>query len=153
MRWTRPENVHLTLKFLGEVPEGEIEQIGAALRKACADHTPFDASLSSFGAFPSARRARVIWAGAGAGSEKLRALAADVETAFEPLGFGREDRTFVPHATLGRVRGKPVKLELPAVVPGEPGFGISRVELMVSRLAAEGAVYETLYELALRSGR
>lgn len=153
MRWTHPENVHLTLKFLGEVPEGEIEQIGAALRKVCADHAPFDASLSSFGAFPSARRARIIWAGAGAGSEELRDLTADVETAFEPLGFGREDRTFVPHATLGRVRGKPVKLEFPAVVPGEPGFEISRVELMESKLAAGGAVYETLYSLALRSGR
>ena len=153
MRWTRPENVHLTLKFLGEIPEGEIEQIGAALRKVCADHTPFDAGLSSFGAFPSAQRARVIWASAAAGSEELRALAADVEAAFEPLGFGREDRTFVPHVTLGRVRGKPVKLELPAVVPGEPRFEISRVELMESRLAAGGAVYETLYSLALRSGR
>jgi 2'-5' RNA ligase len=76
-----------------------------------------------------------------------------VEAAFEPLGFGREDRTFVPHVTLGRVRGKPVKLELPAVVPGEPRFEISRVELMESRLAAGGAVYETLYSLALRSGR
>jgi 2'-5' RNA ligase len=153
VRWTCPENIHLTLKFLGEVPEGEIEQIGAALREVCADHAPFDASLSSFGAFPSARRARVIWAGAAAGSEELRALAADVETAFEPLGFERENRTFVPHATLGRVRGKPVKLELPAVVPGKPGFEISRVELMESRLAAGGAVYETLYSLALRSGR
>ena len=153
MRWTRPENVHLTLKFLGEIPEGEIEHIGAALRKVCGDHTPFDASLSSFGAFPSARRARVIWAGAAAGSEELRALAADVEAAFEPLGFGREDRTFVPHVTLGRVRGKPVKLELPAVVPGEARFEISRVELMESRLAAGGAVYETLCSLALRSGR
>ena len=153
MRWTRPENVHLTLKFLGEIPEGEIEHIGAALRKVCGDHTPFDASLSSFGAFPSARRARVIWAGAAAGSEELRALAADMEAAFEPLGFGREDRTFVPHVTLGRVRGKPVKLELPAVVPGEARFEISRVELMESRLAAGGAVYETLCSLALRSGR
>ena len=153
MRWTPPENVHLTLKFLGEIPEGEIEHIGAALRKVCGDHTPFDASLSSFGAFPSARRARVIWAGAAAGSEELRALAADVEAAFEPLGFGREDRTFVPHVTLGRVRGKPVKLELPAVVPGEARFEISRVELMESRLAAGGAVYETLCSLALRSGR
>jgi 2'-5' RNA ligase len=152
VRWTRPEYVHLTLKFLGEVPEGEIEQIGAALRKACADHAPFDASLSSFGGFPSARRARVIWAGTGAGSEELRSLVADVETAFEPLGFGREDRTFVPHATLGRARGKPVRLELPPVVPGEPGFEISRVELMESRLAAGGAVYETLHSLALRSG-
>jgi 2'-5' RNA ligase len=142
----------LTLKFLGEVPEGEIEQIGAALRKACADHRPFEASLSSFGAFPSARRARVIWAGAGAGTEELRALAADVEAAFEPLGFGTENRTFVPHATLGRARGKPVRLELPAIVPREPGFGISRVELMESKLAAGGAVYQTVHSLALPSG-
>ena len=93
----------------------------------------------------------MIWAGTGAGSEELRALAADVEAAFEPLGFGREDRPFVPHATLGRVREKPVRLELPAVVPGEPKFGISRVGLMESRLTAGGAVYETLLGLTLRS--
>lgn len=152
VRWTRPDNFHLTLKFLGEVPEEKIEQIGAALQRVCADHAPFDASLSRFGVFPSTRRARIVWAGTGAGSEELRTLAADVETAFEPLGFEREGRTFVPHATLGRVRGKPVKLELPAAVPGEPGFGISRVELMESTLAAGGAVYETLQSLALQSG-
>lgn len=152
VRWTRPDNVHLTLKFLGEVPEEKIERIFAALQRVCADHAPFDATLSRFGAFPSTRRARIIWAGTGAGSEELRTLAADVEAAFEPLGFGREERTFVPHATLGRVGGKPVELELPTVVPGEPGFGISRVELMESTLAVGGTVYETLQSLALRSG-
>ena len=151
IRWTRPENVHLTLKFLGDVPEEKLEGVRCALRVVARAHAPFDAALQSFGAFPSPRRARVVWAGAG--SEELRALAADVEAAFEPLGFGREGRAYVPHATLGRVRGKPARLELPAAVPGEPGFGISRVELVESRLTAEGAVYESLESMDLRSDR
>lgn len=150
VRWTHPDNIHLTLKFLGEVPEEMIEQIGAALQRACVNHTPFDANLSRFGAFPSMRRARIVWAGTGAGSERLRTLAADVEAILEPLGFGREGRTFVPHATLGRLGARPVKL--PTVVPGEPRFGVSRVELMESTLTAGGSVYKPLQSLALRSG-
>lgn len=152
VRWTRPENVHLTLKFLGEVAEEQVEQIGAALRRVCAVHAPFDASLSRFGAFPSERRARILWVGVGAGAEEVAALASDVDAALEPLGFEREGRPYVPHATLGRVRGKPIRLELPAAVPGEPGFGVSRVELVQSTLAAGGAVYEALESLALGSG-
>ena len=152
VRWTRPENVHLTLKFLGEVPETKLDDIRPALRNACANHTAFDATLDSFGAFPSPRRARVIWAGVGVGSERLRALAADVEAALEPLGFEREGRDYVPHATLGRARSRPVKVGLPEPVPGEPGFKVARVELVESRLTAEGAVYETLESMGLQPG-
>lgn len=144
VRWTSPDNVHLTLKFLGDAPREKLEDIQAALREVCARHEPFDASLASFGAFPSARRARVAWADVGAGSEEVRALAADVEEALEPLGFGREKRAYVPHATLGRVRGRPVGLDLPAVVPGEPGFRVARVELVESTPGPGGSVYETL---------
>lgn len=151
VRWTRLENVHLTLKFLGEVSDEKLKQVSAALREVCASHTPFDASLASIGAFPSERRARVVWAGTGAGSEELGVLAADVEAALESLGFGREGRAFVPHATLGRVRGKPVGLELPAVVPGEPGFGVACIDVVKSTLAQRGSVYETLESLTLES--
>lgn len=151
MRWTRPENVHLTLKFLGDVPEERLEALCAALREVRGLHAPFDASLASFGAFPSARRARVAWAGTGAGSEELRALAADVEKALAPLGFEREERPYVPHATLGRVRGRPVRLDLPAVVPGEPDFRVARLDLVRSTPGPEGSVYETLEGFGLES--
>ena len=145
IRWTRTDDFHLTLKFLGDVPEGGLEGIAAALRRPCANHAPFDAVLSSFGAFPSPRRAKVLWAGVGAGSETVRALAADVDAAIEPLGFGREERSYVPHATLGRVRGRPVSLELPADdAPGDFGFRVAHVELVKSTLTPGGSVYETL---------
>ncbi len=144
VRWTRLDNVHLTLKFLGDVPEEKLEDIGAALMEVCANHASFDASLASFGAFPSARRARVVWAGVGTGSEEVRALAADVGAALGPLGFGHEERAYVPHATLGRIRGRPVSLDLPASVPGELGFGIARIELVKSTLSPGGSVYEAL---------
>ncbi len=149
VRWVRPDNFHLTLKFLGDVPEGRLEGVVAALRRPCANRAPFDAVLSGFGAFPSARHARVVWVGVGAGSEETRALAADVDAALGPLGFGREARPYVPHATLGRVRGRPVSLRLPPVIPGEPGFRVGRVELVKSTLTAEGSVYETLEAFTL----
>ena len=149
VRWTRPDNLHLTLKFLGEVPASRLEDVVAALRRPCADHAPYGAVLSGFGAFPSARRARIVWAGVGAGSGETRALAADVDAALGPLGFGREARPYVPHATLGRVRGRPVSLRLPPVIPGQPGFRVGRVELVKSTLTAEGSVYETLEAFTL----
>lgn len=151
IRWTRPGNVHLTLKFLGEIADEQFDPVRAALREVCGKHVPFGASLSGYGAFPSARRARVVWAGAG--SEELCALASEVDAAFEPLGFGREERAFVPHVTLGRVRGRPIALDLPAAVPGEPGFEVSRVELVRSTLATGGSVYESLESFELRSDR
>lgn len=151
LRWTPPGKVHLTLKFLGDVTDEELQGLRAALRGVCAQHTPFDASLASIGAFPSERRARIVWAGTGSGSEELRALASDVEAAFVPLGFARESRAYVPHATLGRVRGKPVKLGLPAAVPREPGFGVTRVALVKSTLLPQGSVYEILETRVLGS--
>jgi 2'-5' RNA ligase len=149
VRWTSPDNFHLTLRFLGDVPDGKLEDVGASLRRPCAAHAPFDASLSGFGAFPSARRARILWAGIGAGSEEMRALAADVDAALAPLGFGREDRPFVPHATLGRVRGRLIGLQLPPGIPGEPSFRVVRVELVESTLTPRGSLYETLHASGL----
>ena len=150
VRWTRPHNFHLTLKFLGEVPEERLEEIAAALRQTCARHGPFDASLSGFGAFPSARRARILWVGVGAGSDEVRVLAADVDAALEPLGFGGKERPYAPHATLGRIRGRPASLlELPPIAPEERGFRVGRADLVKSTLTAEGSVYETLESFAL----
>lgn len=151
IRWTRSENVHLTLKFLGDVPEEKLDDVSAALRGLCAGHAPFDSSISGFGAFPNARRARILWAGVG--SEAIVALAADIDAAFEPLGFERERRPYVPHATLGRVRGRPARVELPPTVPGETVFQIRRVELMESTLSAGGSLYETLEYFALEGFR
>ena len=149
VRWTRPENVHLTLKFLGEVREEVLEDLCAVLEEVCAKHVPFDADLAGLGAFPSARRARVLWAGIGIGSDRLRSLAVDLDAALAPLGFEREERAYMPHLTLGRVRGRPVSFDLPPAARGDLGFRVRRVELTESTLSAKGAVYRTIRAFAL----
>ena len=150
VRWSRPENVHLTLKFLGNVQEEALNGLRAALGEVCAGHAPFDAVLEGVGAFPSERRARILWAGVNVGSARLRSLAADIDTALVPLGFEREKRTYVPHLTLGRVRGRPASFDPPAGVE-DLGFRVRHVELMESTLTTKGAIYRTVETFALES--
>lgn len=152
VRWTRPENVHLTLKFLGEVRAEALDGIRAALGEVCAEHASFDAPLAKLGAFPSAQRAKILWISVGAGSDRLRSLAADIDDALAPLGFDREKRPYVPHLTIGRARGRPLNLGLPSSVEGL-GFRVGRVELTESTLTAEGATYRTIEDFALGGKR
>src|SRR2546430_12500135 len=102
--WVSPENVHLTLKFLGQVREARAAELVAALAGATSGFAPFEASVEGLGAFPTPLRARVIWAGVGRGAEPLVELAGRVDAALAALGFEREARPFAPHFTLGRVR-------------------------------------------------
>ncbi len=148
VRWTRLENNHLTLKFLGDAQVEALDSINAALGEVCAQHAPFDASLAELGAFPSTRRARILWIGVGAGSDRLRSLAADVDDALAPLGFEGEKRPYVPHLTLGRVRGHPLNFDLPSDTVGT-GFRVRQVELTESRLDAQGSTYRTVKDFTL----
>ena len=151
VRWTKQENVHLTLKFLGEVPDEALEGICGALREACSTHAAFDACLRGLGAFPSSRRARVVWAGMDQGAEETSALAASVEAALEPLGFRREGRPYVPHATLGRAKGRPVGIDLTnSGALDAPVFHVRSAELTKSTLAPGGSIYETVETFALK---
>ena len=150
VRWARPENVHLTLKFLGDVPEDALGRVADTLEPVSLRHEPFEAELSGFGAFPSARRARILWAGIGEGSEPLRDLARDVEASLEPLGFEREDRAYVPHLTLGRARSRPVSFE--TVETPRLGFSVRNLDLVESVLGG-GTTYSTLATYILSEGR
>lgn len=141
-RPTAPQRVHLTLKFLGEVPPGVLTQIKAALEPIRNEHEPFDVVTSDFGAFPSPHRARILWAGLDAGaSSLLQALAESIEARLEPEGFAREGRPFVPHMTLGRAR-RPTPFG-PASLP-KLQFTVSGVDLVQSRHGATGVEYSTL---------
>ncbi len=139
-----PEKLHLTLKFLGEVAEDDLRRVTQALELLPAHHEPFDVSTSGFGAFPSERRARILWAGVGEGSESLRAVSKSVEDLLEPAGFGREERPYVPHLTLGRARGRQAKLDDAGVTPPALRFTVSGVELVESVPAAGGVTYSVL---------
>ncbi len=147
-RLTPPGRVHLTLKFFGEVPSEDLPRLASALGRAARQGEPFDAVVSGFGAFPSTRRARILWAGIGAGAEGFRALSRVVEDLLEPEGFVREDKPFVPHLTLGRAR-RPVPLEPGGADMPDLGFAVGALDLVESRQGGSGVTYSVLAKFPL----
>jgi len=138
------ERIHLTLKFLGDVTEDELNRSTQALEHLSGRHEPFEVSTSGFGAFPSERRARILWAGIEAGASLLRSVAEDVEDLLEPVGFEREDRPYIPHLTLGRSKARQTKLVDPDTPPPELRFTVSGVELVQSAPGKHGVTYQIL---------
>src|SRR6266404_4653435 len=104
IRWSRPEGLHITLKFLGEVPPARIGDLKACLA-SIRTPAPFAISIRGSGYFPGERSPHVIWLGVD-GDGDLGALASIIEQAIEPIGFPREKRPYSAHLTLGRVDGK-----------------------------------------------
>jgi 2'-5' RNA ligase len=139
-----PEKLHLTLKFLGNVAEDDLSRVAQALEPLRGRHEPFEVSTSGFGGFPSERKARILWAGVGEGSEPLRAVALSVEDLLEPAGFGREQRPYVPHLTLGRAWGRQAKLDGASVSLPALRFTLSSVDLVESVPGEGGITYSVL---------
>ena len=146
VRWVRPEGVHLTLKFLGDVDRTRLGDIGEGLLRGVKG-PPIALELASLGGFPRRDRARVVWVGLNGDLEALGRLQGEVEAALEGVGFQRERRDFSPHLTLGRARRSPV--EVPDVPIPELSFEGSVVSLMESRLQTGGAVYVPIDEFQL----
>jgi 2'-5' RNA ligase len=152
--WTRPEGMHLTLKFLGDVPEAQIGSIGDALQPVAAARAPFAISIASTGGFPTLRRPRVVWAGVQGGTEALVDLAAGVDAALTGLGFPPEGRPFSPHLTLGRIKESGHLDPLIALLQAHAAdqFGemtVQEILLFQSELSPKGARYTPLRRLAL----
>jgi RNA 2',3'-cyclic 3'-phosphodiesterase len=106
-RWVRPEGIHITLKFIGQVDPAKAELIHRVL-KAIRSGSPVEMRFRGMGFFPNERRPRVVWCGVE-GSRNLPELAADIEAAVEPLGIAREARPFTPHLTLARIDAEKVR--------------------------------------------
>jgi 2'-5' RNA ligase len=138
------EKVHLTLKFLGDIAENDLDKIKQALQPIRERHDPFEVSTSNFGAFPSARKARILWAGLEEGSEQLRTVAENVENLLEPAGFERENRPYVPHLTLGRTRSRRTTLDTSEISPPTLRFTVSGVDLVKSTPGKNGVIYSTI---------
>jgi RNA 2',3'-cyclic 3'-phosphodiesterase len=152
--WVAPGNLHLTLKFLGAVPETRIESIAGALSAASLEANPFQARIRGLGAFPSAGRPRVVWAGVTEGAAEMIDLARRVDTALAALGLPRDERPFSPHVTLGRVRRPGRNLALTDALGSATAreFGQMRVpsaSLMRSELGPRGARYTELAAVRL----
>lgn len=156
IRWVPPENVHLTLKFLGEAGEERVREVCAAVDGAAAGVAPFEMSVGRFGAFPSPRRPNVVWLGVELEST-LGELQELVEQALAGLGFPREERAFRPHLTLGRAhkRLSPKEFrgldELLKRLDYSDTFQVRSVDVVRSRLMPTGAIYDVVHSANLES--
>ncbi|HET6879050.1 MAG TPA: RNA 2',3'-cyclic phosphodiesterase [Pirellulales bacterium] len=147
--WVKPEAMHLTLKFLGEVELIDTPAVCEAVKTAVAELPPFEIVVSGAGAFPAADRPRTIWLGVSEGNGELVVLHDAVERALAKLGFRQENRRFRPHLTLGRVRGDRDLRELGQLIVKHADFvgGVSSVDevtVFSSELEAEGPLHEPL---------
>jgi 2'-5' RNA ligase len=152
--WVKPENIHLTLKFLGEVEEERIPPIKQAIQAALQDEGPLFFSLAGLGTFPNPRSPRVVWVGIEGEKERLSQLQERLEQAMEKVGFSREARPFSPHVTLGRMRsrrGSSALVDLLGrLASSELGtLKAQSIELMRSQLHPAGAIYTIMESFPL----
>ena len=157
VKWVDPGGIHLTLKFLGNILSKRVTEITEAMGKAVQGISPFRLEISGLGAFPSLKQARVLWVGIGGELDQLSTLQQNIDSVLAALGFAREERPFVPHLTLARVREG-------ASLPERRSFGelvgsaafedkypieVEAVRLMRSQLTPAGALYTCLSVVGL----
>ena len=154
IRWVRPDGIHLTLKFLGDVDAGMVEPLLGAMGNVAtlADHSNFDLELTRLGMFPNVREPRVLWAGVGGDMAALNRLQQSVDEAISGLGFPPERRPFRPHLTLGRVRDQVTagdrtkigSLVSQATLGETSPWTVEEMHLIRSNLTPAGAIYSSL---------
>jgi 2'-5' RNA ligase len=150
VRYVDTENMHLTLKFLGDVPENDIPAVCRAAAEAAKTVEPFQIELRGAGAFPDVSRPRTLWIGAGEGEEEMVALQAAIDSSLANLRFPREGRKFHPHLTLGRVkRSGPGLAELSELLQKNHKFNARKAQIdeaivFSSELTKSGPIYTVL---------
>ncbi|HTT71839.1 MAG TPA: RNA 2',3'-cyclic phosphodiesterase [Anaeromyxobacteraceae bacterium] len=158
VRWVDLDKVHLTLQFLGAVPEERLPAVRATVEAAAEGAAPLHLEVRGAGAFPNARRARVLWAGVEGELSALGELVLALGRGLAPLGFPPEERAYSPHLTLGRARdprgvgGLAAALGQAAALPGAP-WHASEVVLFASHLSPQGPRYEPLLRAGLGRGK
>ena len=156
VRWINPDHLHLTLQFLGNVAAGRLDDLAAALRRACARTAPFHLALEGAGCFPNTKSPRVVWIGIRGDLEPLRKLQEQIAQETKNFGdHGDDERAFQPHLTIGRVKASGVEgrragqaIEL-VTVPKLGNWTVHHVLLVQSELSPDGARYTTLAAVAL----
>jgi len=161
--WVPAANLHLTLRFLGEVSDVQLGEVEAALGEAAAVTAPFALTLHGLGAFPGLERPRILWVGVADGALAAREAQARVEAALERRGIPRERQAWHPHLTIGRVfderawrreAGLPLRQALAAAARRSFGsLAVSHIALMRSDLSPQGARYRELASAELTPGQ
>ena len=149
VRWVRPEAIHLTLKFFGDIPETAVADIAAVVEKAAAAEAPLTFSIGGAGVFPDLRRPRVLWLGMDGDVPRLLRLQKEIEGGLGVAGFPAEERPFRPHLTLARIKSPRGLTGLErALEKGEKyaagEFTAAGIGLIRSELTPRGAVYTKL---------
>lgn len=156
VKWVEEGNLHVTLKFLGEVADEKVGDVCGKIEEAVGTVQPFELEIAGVGAFPSKARPSVIWIGTLSGSEELKETSRLVEDSLEQIGFKREQKGFHGHITIGRVRrgvhGRQIAAGLAAADLGTLGsFCVDSVSVMKSDLRPSGPVYSVLKRIGFQS--
>jgi RNA 2',3'-cyclic 3'-phosphodiesterase len=155
VRWVKPDNIHLTVVFLGDVHEGDISAISREVEQVCFGFHPFDFSLKGLGLFPDRRRPRILWAGYEGDVERVSSLRDVLHERLVPVEIKEEKRQFKPHLTLGRFRNPGgVDAKLDEILAkhedlSSPTFQVSDLILFKSELKPQGPEYTKLGSWAL----
>lgn len=152
-KWVEPENIHLTLKFLGSVEIGRIKNLEEVLIKRFHQTKQFKMTLNQLGAFPSISSCRVLWAGLDDRTDNLKNIALGIDEEFSKLGFEKEAREFQAHATLARIRSSRNKIALIEKIKHAQenlkimDFTIDNLTLFESRLSPKGPTYSIIHQI------
>lgn len=158
VRWVPPANMHLTLKFIGSISTSHVDFLKQMLTQAAESHSPFDLQIGGIGSFPNSKRPRVIWVGIHAPAD-LAALQKNIEAGAARLGYEKEERSFSPHLTLGRVRSEIAPADLQKIRSTLDNFQlgsigsarIDAVHLYKSDLHSDGSVYTKLFSVPFKN--
>ena len=151
LRWVTKHNLHLTVRFLGQVPESKIPALRTALSETFATFCEFRLNFGAFGGFPTIQQCRVFWLGINGGNEECRNLKTMVDDALAPLGFPKEPKDFIPHVTLARAKREAVRIpsnfvETASVITAEDNAVVIReLTLFKSELTPSGPIYTKVF--------
>lgn len=155
VKWVSEENFHITLKFLGDTPQENIDELIKVMEATLSDFEPFRLKFNGVGVFPNMKRPKVVWIGLGAAHREMAAMAEAIEEAVEPLGFEKESRPFKSHLTIGRVRstrGTPDLIKQMERLKDFDGgsMKLEEIHLMQSELTGSGPIYTVLHRFPLK---
>jgi 2'-5' RNA ligase len=154
LKWVQPQNIHLTLKFLGDVPATQIDTIHQHCREASDNVRPLALTAQGLGVFPGLRRPRVLWAGVGGASDRLKVLHSEIEQGLASCGYPPERKAFRAHLTLARIKAPVAPALLAEALANQANytpqpFNVTALTLMQSRLTPSGAIYTPLKTIPL----
>jgi 2'-5' RNA ligase len=155
VKWVVPQDIHITIKFLGNINVSELENIYIVVTNICNKFSPFQISISSISAFPDKKRPKVIWIGVKEGKDILCKINKEVEDSLIKIGFKKEDKEFNPHITIGRVKGLYRLSQLADTLKnmdiGDIGeIHVRNIQVIKSQLTPSGPIYTILKEIPFK---